>query len=48
LPPGSVRITPRIVNVDWPMAIASPTFTPSAVSSSGRTIAPLFASSACE
>ena len=38
--PGSLVMTPRIVNGAWPMAIWSPTSTPSAVSSSGRTSAP--------
>ena len=46
--PGSRTIRPRIVNVAWPMTIWSPTATSSAVSSSGRTSTPWFASSACE
>ncbi len=46
--PGSLASVPRIVNGAWPMEIWSPTLTPSAVSSSGRTIAPWFCSSACE
>ncbi len=48
LRPGSVVITPRIVNVALPIASRSPTRTSSAVSSSGRTSAPELRSSACE
>ncbi len=47
-PPGSLAMTPRIVNVARPIVIWSPTLRPSVVRSSGRTSAPRFSRSACE